>query len=72
LKLHDSQSLHPIGLISGVHFAGITDIAWSPCGSMLCISSSDGYCSIASFAQGELGTPLSPAEQSVYVLVVLH
>lgn len=60
--LYDSQKIAPIALIGGLHFATITDLAWSPDARFLAISSQDGYCTIVVFDAGELGTPLSKTE----------
>ncbi|KAI8645461.1 WD40-repeat-containing domain protein [Parasitella parasitica] len=54
--IYDTQQCRPICAISGMHFAPITDLAWSPDGSILMFSSADGYCSAAVFADGELGS----------------
>ena len=39
----------------------MTDLAWSADGRLLAASSHDGYCTMASFAPGDLGTPLKDA-----------
>lgn len=39
----------------GLHYAGLTDAAWSNDGKTLFVTSSDGYISILSFGNGELG-----------------
>ena len=56
-----SPSLAPVCLASGLHFAALTDIAWAPDGRTLAVSSHDGYCSLFTFNQGELGTPIEDA-----------
>lgn len=43
----------------GLHYAGLTDAAWSADGKTLFVTSSDGYVSILSFANGELGEPIA-------------
>ncbi|KAI8977283.1 WD40-repeat-containing domain protein [Mycotypha africana] len=53
--IYDTQQLRPICMMSGMHFASITDISWSCDGSMLMFSSADGYCSAAVFSENELG-----------------
>ncbi|KAI8980901.1 WD40-repeat-containing domain protein [Pilobolus umbonatus] len=53
--IYDTQQIRPICAISGMHFAPVTDLAWSADGSMLMFSSADGYCSAVIFADGELG-----------------
>eukprot|EP00983_Pelagomonas_calceolata_P129838 1161640-Pelagomonas_calceolata.AAC.4 len=47
--------------------APITDLAWSADGCSLAVSSQDGYCSLAVFEPGELGTPLQPHEMPSHV-----
>eukprot|EP00939_MAST-03C_sp_MAST-3C-sp1_P004770 g4770.t1 len=60
--LYDTQQLAPIGVVESIHYAQITDLSWSPDGSMLMVSSQDGYCTAIAFEFGELGTPL-PSER---------
>ncbi|SPQ17939.1 6e6b9b01-f12c-4aac-9c18-df07678ed209 [Thermothielavioides terrestris] len=54
--LYDTQQHTPICIVSNLHCATFTDLAWSSDGLTLLISSSDGFCSALSFAPGELGT----------------
>ncbi|KAB5584836.1 WD40-repeat-containing domain protein [Coniochaeta sp. 2T2.1] len=67
--LYDTQQQTPICIVSNLHMATFTDLAWSSDGSTLLISSSDGFCSTLSFAPGELGTPytgeVGPQKHSV-------
>ncbi|GAO17193.1 hypothetical protein UVI_02031300 [Ustilaginoidea virens] len=53
--LYDTQQKTPICVVSNLHCATFTDLAWSSDGLTLIISSSDGFCSSLSFAAGELG-----------------
>ncbi|GAP88212.2 putative chromatin assembly factor 1 subunit B [Rosellinia necatrix] len=53
--LYDTQQTTPICVVSNLHLATFTDLAWSSDGLTLLISSSDGFCSTLSFAPGELG-----------------
>ncbi|KEY65149.1 hypothetical protein S7711_04239 [Stachybotrys chartarum IBT 7711] len=53
--LYDTQQKTPICVVSNLHCATFTDLAWSSDGLTLVISSSDGFCSTLSFAPGELG-----------------
>lgn len=53
--IYDTQQTRPICAISGMHFAPITDLAWSHDGSILMFSSADGYCSTIVFSDQELG-----------------
>ncbi|ORY31231.1 WD40-repeat-containing domain protein [Naematelia encephala] len=54
--LYDTQQSGPIAIFRGLHYAGFTDVAWSPDGQTLMLSSADGYCSIVVFDMAELGT----------------
>lgn len=53
--LYDTQQKIPFGLISNIHYTRLTDLSWSNNGKVLLVSSTDGYCSIVHFANGELG-----------------
>ncbi|KAG7356260.1 WD repeat-containing protein [Nitzschia inconspicua] len=53
--IYDTHHVHPLSVIQGLHYAGLTDCCWSPDGKNLMISSSDGYISILNFSEGELG-----------------
>ncbi|CAG4934486.1 unnamed protein product [Parnassius apollo] len=59
--LYDTQQRTPIALISNIHYTRLTDLTWSPDARVLVVSSTDGFCSVISFAQGELGE-LLPTE----------
>lgn len=53
--IYDTFHNHPLALARGLHYAGLTDAAWSSDGRTLFVTSSDGYISILSFMEGELG-----------------
>lgn len=55
--VYDTQQAGPICCFSNLHYASFTDLAWSPDGQLLMMSSSDGYCSTAVFDYHELGQP---------------
>ncbi|KAK0091062.1 hypothetical protein PV326_003810 [Microctonus aethiopoides] len=57
--LYDTQQLSPIAVVSNIHYTRLTDITWSMDGRILVVSSTDGYCSIIHFHDGELGTVYS-------------
>lgn len=53
--LYDTQQRMPFGLISNIHYARLTDLAWSSDGTVLVVSSSDGFCTLITFSDNELG-----------------
>ncbi|PHH62594.1 hypothetical protein CDD82_1988 [Ophiocordyceps australis] len=53
--LYDTQQKSPLCIVSNLHCATFTDLAWSSDGLTLLISSSDGFCSTLSFLPGDLG-----------------
>uniref|UniRef100_A0A224XQF3 Putative chromatin assembly complex 1 subunit b/cac2 n=1 Tax=Panstrongylus lignarius TaxID=156445 RepID=A0A224XQF3_9HEMI len=55
ILLYDTQHAVPIAMISNIHYTKLTDLAWSSDGKILIASSTDGYCSIITFSDGELG-----------------
>lgn len=55
IMIYDTQHAVPIALISNIHYTKLTDVAWSSDGLVLLASSTDGYCSVVTFAPGELG-----------------
>ncbi|GAB4848262.1 3-oxoacyl-[acyl-carrier-protein] synthase [Ancistrocladus abbreviatus] len=59
LYIYDTESAHPILIMAGLHYAAITDIAWSPDARYLALSSQDGYCTIIEFENEELGSPVA-------------
>lgn len=68
--IYDSQQPTPIGYVSQIHLARLTDLAWSDNGQLLMISSYDGYVTMIQFEKGEFGEVyteplLQPAEEKV-------
>ncbi|XP_026486445.1 chromatin assembly factor 1 subunit B [Vanessa tameamea] len=55
LVLYDTQQRTPVALVSNVHYTRLTDLTWSPNGRSLVASSTDGFCSVVTFNDGELG-----------------
>ncbi|XP_057496410.1 chromatin assembly factor 1 subunit FAS2-like [Actinidia eriantha] len=62
LYIYDTQSIQPIAILAGLHYAAVTDIAWSPTGKYLALSSQDGYCTLVEFENDELGLPITLSE----------
>lgn len=58
LYIYDTEGVEPIAILAGLHYAAITDIAWSPTGKYLALSSQDGYCTLLEFQNQELGLPI--------------
>ena len=59
VTVYDTSSDTPVAFVGGLHYAAITDAAWSPDGYTLAVSSSDGYCSLLQFSEREIGEPLA-------------
>lgn len=60
--LYDTQQALPFGVISNIHYTRLTDLAWSSDGRLLIVSSTDGFCSLVTFAEGELGEVYNDTE----------
>lgn len=52
---HSESPDTPMIVASDLHYFSVTDLAWSHDGRWLIASSRDGFCTIISFAAGELG-----------------
>ncbi|KAJ3681451.1 hypothetical protein LUZ60_015940 [Juncus effusus] len=63
LYIYDTQSLAPIAIFAGLHYAAITDISWSMDAKYLAVSSRDGYCTIIEFENDELGQAYKISEE---------
>ncbi|KAG6767437.1 hypothetical protein POTOM_028642 [Populus tomentosa] len=63
LYIYDTESVPPIAILAGLHYAAITDIAWSSNAQYLALSSRDGYCTLVEFETNELGSPISAADE---------
>jgi len=60
--IYDTQHMHPIVSVTGIHYATINDATWSADGSLLIVCSSDGYVTFIKFPTGELGDLLPEDE----------
>ncbi|KAF0306921.1 Chromatin assembly factor 1 subunit B [Amphibalanus amphitrite] len=61
--LYDTQQEAPFARISNIHFTRLTDLSWSRDGRLLMVSSTDGFCSVITFDDGELGEPYLPSDE---------
>ncbi len=55
VNIYDTQQAEPFARISKIHYISLNDLSWSADGSVLIISSTDGFCSLVSFRDGEIG-----------------
>ena len=70
ILLYSTRSLHPFATIGSIHYAELTDLAWtsrehlsdSKTGSKLMACSRDGFVTLVDFDIGELGTQLTKEE----------
>jgi chromatin assembly factor 1 subunit B len=56
ITVYDTDTVMPIASVGDIHYACITDVAWSHDGLLLMVSCMDGFCSMIEFEEGELGT----------------
>ncbi|KAF9920739.1 hypothetical protein FBU30_009347 [Linnemannia zychae] len=68
ILIYDTQQSAALALVSHLHYATFTDMAWSSDGCNLILTSSDGFCSIISFEEGELGTVYTPSKSMMDLL----
>ncbi|KAG7305868.1 hypothetical protein JYU34_008410 [Plutella xylostella] len=61
--VYDTQQRTPVALISNIHYTRLTDLTWSRDGRTLVASSTDGFCSVISFSEDELGEELTEEEE---------
>ncbi|XP_075552064.1 chromatin assembly factor 1, p105 subunit [Dermacentor variabilis] len=55
ILLYDTQHSAPFAHISNIHYTRLSDLTWSSDGRVLAASSTDGYCSLITFGETELG-----------------
>ena len=58
--VYDTHHDRPLAVARGLHYTGLTDCCWSQDGQNLIVCSTDGYISILSFEEGELGEVYIP------------
>ncbi|KAH7947881.1 hypothetical protein HPB52_016459 [Rhipicephalus sanguineus] len=55
ILLYDTQRSAPFAHISNIHYTRLSDLTWSSDARVLAASSTDGYCSLITFGEKELG-----------------
>uniref|UniRef100_A0A9I9CTB4 CAF1B/HIR1 beta-propeller domain-containing protein n=1 Tax=Cucumis melo TaxID=3656 RepID=A0A9I9CTB4_CUCME len=65
LYIYDTESVVPLAIMAGLHYAAITDVAWSADAHYLAVSSQDGYCTLVEFENDELGLPFALSEDEI-------
>lgn len=55
ILLYDTEQSSPFAHITNIHYTRLSDLTWSPDGLVLVASSTDGFCSIITFGEGEIG-----------------
>lgn len=66
---YDTQTMKPCARISDIHYANMTDLAWSHDGLNLFVASRDGYVTRITFSENELGDTYSKSISDVLELV---
>ena len=66
VHLYDTQRLEALAVIGQIHYANLTDMSWSRDGRMLVVSSTDSYCTVILFSEGELGEFYVHTKDPVY------
>ncbi|KAK3098179.1 hypothetical protein FSP39_016905 [Pinctada imbricata] len=61
--LYDTQQQSPFAYVGNIHYHQISDLAWSHDSRFLFVSSTDGYCTIITFDEGELGEIYVPEKE---------
>lgn len=67
--LYDTQTMTPCSRISDIHYATMTDLAWSHNGQSLFVSSRDGYVTRVDFTPEEIGEEYEKSVGEVLQLV---
>ncbi|GAV55939.1 hypothetical protein ZYGR_0AZ01110 [Zygosaccharomyces rouxii] len=58
ILIYDTESVQPLGIVGNLHYTPLTDLSWSQDGSLLMVSSTDGFCSYVCLDQSILGTKI--------------
>lgn len=60
--IYDTQQTMPLALLKNIHYHQISDLSWSRDGRALIVSSTDGFCTVATFEENELGVPYTAGD----------
>jgi hypothetical protein len=69
--IYDTYHITPLAMARGLHYASLTDCAWTSDGRTLIISSRDGYLTFITFNKGELGEVYTPPPTATPTSVVI-
>ena len=72
VHVYDTQQKLPLCVVSNLHYATFTDLAWSADGLTLVITSSDGFCSCLTFNPGELGSTYVAPSQNRHAIAPIN
>eukprot|EP00359_Climacostomum_virens_P007953 CAMPEP_0204913460 /NCGR_PEP_ID=MMETSP1397-20131031/11319_1 /ASSEMBLY_ACC=CAM_ASM_000891 /TAXON_ID=49980 /ORGANISM="Climacostomum Climacostomum virens, Strain Stock W-24" /LENGTH=376 /DNA_ID=CAMNT_0052084695 /DNA_START=680 /DNA_END=1810 /DNA_ORIENTATION=- len=66
--IYDSEHIQPLHAVSNAHYSSLTDLVWcSP--NLLAVSSNDGFVSLISFEDNELGKPIETKLEPTEVIL---
>ena len=63
--IYTTQQSTPIAYVSQLHYSTFTDLAWSSDGTVLVLTSTDGFGSLVVFEDRELGEPFAMMEETM-------
>lgn len=67
LLIFDTRQSHPLAVFGDLHYGSLTDVAWSPDGYSLLLTSTDGFCSLVHLLPEEMGETCRLEEQATMV-----
>jgi chromatin assembly factor 1 subunit B len=65
--IYDTQHLQPIAMLGNLHYSTLTDLSWTFDGNSIIFTSTDGFCSMATFDNGELGEIIEHVDMDINV-----
>lgn len=66
--VYDTDQFMPLAIIGNLHYAPLTDLAWSHDGKLIMVSSTDGFCSYIAIKDGFFGERLEKVPKLVNVI----